>query len=226
MLRNSNQDNYINSVVGNELETSGRPYCPAEYPPWLLLELEQNIHIRPQQAEIAHKLITSNHSSCLQLQMGEGKSSVIVPLMCAAISNRIRCTRVNVLPSLFHTSIEDLRAKLGGLLDRPIFVFPFQRNLPVNSNILQIMFDQMQLCLKTCGVIITSPEHRLSFLLKWKQTIFDTTSGINQNIPEKILSWWDQNVVDVLDESDEQLRHKFQLLYPIGMSPFLIFFFA
>lgn len=70
---------------------------------------------------------------------------------------------------------------------------------------------------------MTVPEHRLSMLLKFeelcirqvdyydKKTIPDTATSFLQlfQLHKKFL-------VDIIDESDEILRHKYQLLYAMG----------
>lgn len=40
--------------------------------------------------------------------MGEGKTSVILPLVCAIVSNGERVSRVNVIPSLLDTNVSFL----------------------------------------------------------------------------------------------------------------------
>ena len=51
---------------------------PLEHPDWLLVELESNLLIRQVQAEIAMEMLQprSQQNSVIQLNMGEGKSSV------------------------------------------------------------------------------------------------------------------------------------------------------
>jgi hypothetical protein len=51
---------------------------PSENPDWLLVELESNLLIRQVQAEIATEMLRprSGKNSVMQLNMGEGKSSV------------------------------------------------------------------------------------------------------------------------------------------------------
>jgi hypothetical protein len=53
---------------------------PEEYPEWMLFEIENNLLIRPTQAQIAKEtLAPSARANCaMQLNMGDGKSSVIV----------------------------------------------------------------------------------------------------------------------------------------------------
>lgn len=94
---------------------------------------------------------------------------------------------------------------------------------------------QLKRCKEEGGVIVCVPEHRLSLLLRWKTCEMDgiktpSEKAIARKLRE-ILNWWDDNVMEILgitvilwfdllilctDESDEQLRHKYQLLYPIG----------
>lgn len=62
---------------------------------------------------------------------------------------------------------------------------------------------------------MTIPEHRLSFQLKGYEKcrarlIEDATPLINQR------TWVNENVRDVLDESDEILHAKYQLIYTLG----------
>jgi hypothetical protein len=60
----------------------GQGWDPATYPDWLLIQLDADILIRPLQANIAMHMMApeSLHNALMQLNMGEGKSSV-----------RIRC---------------------------------------------------------------------------------------------------------------------------------------
>lgn len=67
------------SEILNELLNSGhKNWDPLVYPEWLLLEIESNLLIRPEQAQIAREMIspTSGSNSIMQLNMGLGKSSV------------------------------------------------------------------------------------------------------------------------------------------------------
>ncbi|EGG19503.1 hypothetical protein DFA_00081 [Cavenderia fasciculata] len=63
-------------ILSQSRET--RQWLPKDYPTWLVFELEQSIWIRDTQAEIAIKLINAQSNECVQLQMGEGKTSVIL----------------------------------------------------------------------------------------------------------------------------------------------------
>ncbi|KYQ92558.1 hypothetical protein DLAC_06549 [Tieghemostelium lacteum] len=200
--------------VIKELETSrmNRNWKPKDYPEWLLFELEQDIMIRDIQSKIAIDLINSQVNICTQLQMGEGKTSVILPLMCLALSRKRMVVRVNVLPSLLETSRDDIIRRMGGILNRKLYIFPYQRDrdyLAVQS--VQTLLFQLEECKSHNGIILSTPEYNLSFLLKWKLKFEDESKNM-----KPIIDWYNQYIFDILDESDELLSHKYQLLYPIG----------
>jgi hypothetical protein len=55
-----------------------REWDPYEHPDWLLVEIDADLSIRPQQADMAEEMISppDGRNSVMQLNMGEGKSSV------------------------------------------------------------------------------------------------------------------------------------------------------
>ncbi|KYQ92585.1 U3 snoRNP protein [Tieghemostelium lacteum] len=197
-----------------ELETSrlNRNWKPSQYPEWLMFELEQGIMIRDIQSKIAIDLMNSKENICTQLQMGEGKTSVILPLMCLALSRKNKAVRVNVLPSLLETSRDDIIRRMGGILNRKLYMFPYQRDRNfLDRNQVSTMLNQLNECKNNNGIILSTPEHTLSFQLKWKLKFEDESKYMID-----IINWYNDNVYDILDECDELLSHKYQLVYPIG----------
>ena len=61
---------------------------PTDYPETLLLEAESGLLVRKVQEEIAKQMRCppNNANSVMQLNMGEGKSSVIVPIIAAFLA--------------------------------------------------------------------------------------------------------------------------------------------
>ena len=57
-----------------------RTWDPAQHPQWLVFEVEGQLQIRPQQHAIAQHLMLCN-GAIAQLNMGEGKTRVILPLL-------------------------------------------------------------------------------------------------------------------------------------------------
>eukprot|EP01133_Synstelium_polycarpum_P004291 gene4291-5010_t len=100
-----------------ELETSraNRQWKPIDHPDWILFELEQRIFIREKQYKIIKELLDRN--GCIQLQMGEGKTSVILPLIFNMkvinfwLSNYVLPTYTKQFPSKLFATPWDLTAK-------------------------------------------------------------------------------------------------------------------
>lgn len=71
--------------------------------------------------------------SVMQLNMGEGKTAVIVPILAAILANGKQVCQVTVLKSLFATNLKELRQCLGGMLNRRLYTFPCRRDMPINK---------------------------------------------------------------------------------------------
>jgi hypothetical protein len=147
--------------------------------------------------------------------MGEGKTSVILPLLVASIADGKALARATVLKSLFHTNSEVLRSVLGGLLGRRLYKFPCRREMAIQGPEAAAMLKVYEECLQKRGFVVTLPEHRLSFQLKGLEKC---RGGFFTDGHEllKVQEWLYANARDVLDESDELLSVKYQLIYTVG----------
>ena len=79
-----------------ELRNSGhQKWDPSTFPESLLLEAESGIMIRDVQEEIARQMRSPpNDRNCvMQLNIGEGKSTVIVPTVAAELADGSRCVK-------------------------------------------------------------------------------------------------------------------------------------
>jgi hypothetical protein len=152
----------------SELSNPGHlEWSPLEYPDWLLLEVENNILIRSEQAQIAKQMISpmSGRNSIMQLNMGLGKSSVIVPIVAATLADGKRLARVVVLKSLATQMFQLLLKRLGGLINRRIFFLPISRSLALNARVARDIRKIYEDCMRRGGVLLVQPEHLLSFEL-------------------------------------------------------------
>ncbi|CAF3839520.1 unnamed protein product [Rotaria sp. Silwood1] len=197
---------------------------PSEHISWLILELEMNITIREIQIKVAQHMIQPNmtidnstvRNIVMQMNMGEGKTSVILPMLAVNLSSsNSSLVRIIVLKSLFPTNYQSLRYKLGGLLNRRIFPFTCRREMNFNTVQINQIFKRFQQSLSNCNIILTSPEDILSFDLltidKCRRNEFDVGRSML-----KVQQWLKTYVRDVLDESDEILHVKYQLIYTVG----------
>lgn len=89
----------LNDVAAfyREIENRGHEnWDPSFYPDWLLMEIEGGFLVRRIQAEVAFQMISpsSNKNALMQLNMGEGKTSVIIPLVAAVVANGTNLARL------------------------------------------------------------------------------------------------------------------------------------
>lgn len=140
---------------------------------------------------------------------------MIVPLVATALANGEQLSRVLVLKSLTRQMMDTLTRRLSGLVGRQVYFLPFSRKTPIEGTVLPQMQALYEECLERRGILLTQPEFLLSFRLMGIERL---TAG-NLHLSTKLLEtqkWLDAKARDLLDESDEILDVKFQLIYTIG----------
>ncbi|KAL8728585.1 MAG: hypothetical protein Q9166_005318 [cf. Caloplaca sp. 2 TL-2023] len=163
---------------------------------WLLLEIDFDLIIREDQLQVAQAMLASPSTISnfvLQMKMGQGKSSVIIPMVATALAKD-----------------ENL-----GLINRKIKHVPFSRKSPTDLESIKAYHKLHSDIHKSRGVLLALPEHLLSFQLSGLQALS------NGHVPEstymiKLQAWFARKARDVLDECDHMLAVKTQLIYPSG----------
>ena len=202
----------------SELSNLGhQDWRPLDHPEWLLLEIENNLLIRPAQVRVALEMISpsSGRNSLLQLNMGEGKSSVILPMVATALANRKKLVRVVVLQALANQMSQLLCRRLGGLLGRPIFHLPVSRSLDLDASGARQIQRLCVECMDSGGLLLVQPEHLLSFELMGIERTLAGEKTLGRTLIDT-QHWLENQSRDILDESDEILSVKFELVYTIG----------
>ncbi|KAF8555664.1 hypothetical protein OG21DRAFT_1496140 [Imleria badia] len=246
-----------------ELENEGcNGWNAEEYPDWLLIQVQGNLLIRRTQADTAMEMISpqSGANTVLQVNMGEGKSSVIIPIVATTLANGEQLVRVVVPKALTVQMFELLVARLGGLTNRPIYHLPFSRipKYDYSDKVISLQIDDfhklMSQCMAEHGILLAQPEHILSLklmsveeqirerklttnplsdLYKHITTALSLRSLLELEVDElsedshdaadtsapkwlSLQKWLHSHVRDILDESDEILHARFQLVYTMG----------
>lgn len=151
----------------------------------------------------------------MQLNMGEGKSSVIVPMLTLALADRSQLVRVIVGKPQSRQMFQMLMSKLGGLLNRRIFHLPFSRALQLTDAATKAIFEECRLCMETRGVMLVQPEHILSFKLMGLESVITGNEAIGFSMLH-IQDFLDTRSRDIVDESDENFNVKLELVYTMG----------
>lgn len=164
---------------------------------------------------------SAGRNTLLQLNMGEGKSSVIVPFSAVSLSHGESLCRIVVLKSLSNQMFELLVERIGGLANRRIFYMPFSRDTKVSVSQVTEMQELYALCVRSGGILVVQPEHILSFKLMALDRLMSGASQdqglIIANALWESQTWVSKHSRDVLDESDELLHPRYQLIYTIGL---------
>ncbi|QSZ28812.1 hypothetical protein DSL72_003317 [Monilinia vaccinii-corymbosi] len=204
-------------LVEEQTNIGHENWDPMKETDWLLLELEANVLIRPQQVEVARATIcpASKSNSVLQLNMGQGKTSIIIPMVAAKLADAERLFRVIVPKSLLQQTGQLLQGRLGSILGRSLLHIPISRKSPMDVATIRTYYAMHERILQQSGVVLALPENILSFGLSSLQRLAD--GRIQEgNEMVKVQRWMDKNCRDVMDESDQILSLRTQLIYPSG----------
>ncbi|KAF8554288.1 hypothetical protein OG21DRAFT_1497164 [Imleria badia] len=190
---------------------------PDAQPDWILIQLQGNFLIRRVQVDVANEMVSprSGDNTAMQLNMGEGKSSVIVPISVAKLADGDQLVRVVVPKALTSQMFQILVDRISGLTNRQIYYLPFSRSLPLGPEEVAAMQSLMSECMRKRGVLVLQPDHALSLKLVTIEKQL-STDDIAQPLLE-LQRWLHSFARDILDESDEILHVRYQLVYTIGL---------
>ncbi|RLN94792.1 hypothetical protein BBJ28_00013892, partial [Nothophytophthora sp. Chile5] len=195
-----------------------RQWQSTEFPYWLAFEVEGRLQIRHEQFVIARHLIEQPGTVC-QLNMGRGKTRVILPMLFLHFT-RSRCRRIvraHFLGPLLSEARQFMHRFLSASSARlDIFEQPFHRQVKLGVRGLEIMHDTLEEMKLFGGVQVVAPEHRMS--LELKRLELGGSSGAESDEMVAALDTILENdkYIDVLDECDALLHHKYHLVYAVG----------
>ncbi|KAJ5059156.1 hypothetical protein J3E72DRAFT_230989 [Bipolaris maydis] len=188
-----------------------------QFPETLLLEAESGILVRKEQEYIASQMRSPENGQnvVLQLLMGGGKSTTIVPILSAHHGDKKKLVRVIVAKPQSKQMLQMLVAKLGGMLGRRVYQMPFSRNLRLSANDARTIRQIYDECIANRGVLLIQPEHILSFkLMAVECVLLDQQETARSLLATQ--EFFDKVSVDCVDESDENFSVKFELIYTMG----------
>jgi hypothetical protein len=207
-----------------------RIWSVSEYPLWLIFELDGGIQIREEQYELMQRVLKTN-GAISQLNMGSGKTRVIVPCLFLALANRFflerkdsLLIRINILPQIFEEGFDYLHLNLcANFIGRKVFQFPFHRDVKINMEALRTMVGAMKLYTDMGACIVVTSEQRNSLYLKLEELILalESESSLEEikktkGMIELLHQLIHFKYYDIFDESDSILHPKKQLIYSVG----------
>ncbi|KAF8546631.1 hypothetical protein OG21DRAFT_1501910 [Imleria badia] len=287
----------LEEEFSKELENEGCDgWNPEEYPDWLLIQVQGNFLIRRAQVETAMEIMSprSGENTLTQVNMGEGKSSVIIPIAAAVLADGKQLVRIVVPKALTVQMFDLLVSRLSRLTNRPIYHLPFSRtpDYDYRDKVISLQIDDLHKLMSKCmterGILLVQPEHVMSLklmsveeqiragkltsgpLLKHAKLIYKyiKTALLFRSLPRdgyvasmfrvlgpspdtsskkenthadhhgergsdahggpdsaskwlSLQKWLHSHARDILDESDEILHPRFQLVYTLGPKQYM-----
>ncbi|KAG8817240.1 hypothetical protein FRC18_000612 [Serendipita sp. 400] len=192
----------------------------SKFPEWVLIEIDGNFSIRDVQSDVAYKMLfpDDNQNAVMQLNMGEGKSSVIIPIVASSAANGKALVRVVVPRAQSKQQLHILRRTLTDLCDHRILVLPFHRRLNLDRQSAANVALHLHQGVSSGSIWLCEPEQILSLRLLGIDRItnpkkVDTETGTEL---VQLQQWLDRTTRDILDESDEVLHARQQVIYTVG----------
>ncbi|KAJ0336281.1 hypothetical protein KNSL1_013335 [Colletotrichum chrysophilum] len=205
-------------ALESELRNPGHAnWKPLDYPDTLLLEIDSGLMVREVQESVAKSMRDppSGKNTTMQLLMGEGKSSVILPIVAAAHADGSRIVRIFVSKPQSKQTQQMLESQLGGLVNRRLYHLPFSRATrvgPAEAEALALICIE---CMTSGGILLVQPEHILSFQLMGVETAITGKMDVSRPLLQ-LKDFMDRKARDIVDESDENFSVKFELVYTVG----------
>lgn len=140
---------------------------------------------------------------------------VIVPTVAARLANGNRLPRVIVAKPQARQMLDILVPKLGGLLNRRVYQLPVSRSTSFTASMVGTIMRSCEQCMREGGVVLAQPEHILSLQLMTIQKAIAGESELAARL-WKVHEFLESNARDIVDESDENLSTKFELIYTMG----------
>ncbi|KAL9113483.1 MAG: hypothetical protein Q9227_002524 [Pyrenula ochraceoflavens] len=204
--------------LAEELHNKGHEnWNPLDRPDWLLLEIDSNLLFRRSQVDVALETIAprSGSNSVLQMNMGQGKTSCVIPMAAVILANKKQLTRVIVTRSLLLQTAQLLQIRVGGLVGRRIIHIPFARKTSTTPETTNLYGSIHLKAMRRGDLVIALPEHMLSFSLSGQQRLTENRL-LEATAMIHCQSWLQKVCRDIMDESDFTLACKTQLIYPSG----------
>ena len=109
-----------------------------------------------------------------------------------------------------------LRHRICRLSNRRIFYLPFSRDIKLDDSKIRTIVTLFKECARVGGVLLCQPEHILSFELMGIHTLCREEGNSGTQMLLDAQEWLKGTSRDILDESDEVLSVKYQLIYTVG----------
>jgi len=159
-------------AAGVVAQLSARRFCLAADgkadPRFLVFEYHFEMLLRERQVQMVEDLkdrALNNLSSCQQMIMGAGKTTVVGPLLALCLADGKTLVMQTMPSALLEMSRNVLRGVFASLLPKRVYTVVFDRSHN-DAELPRVILEKLQLAVKHCGVVVAAPEVIKSLVLK------------------------------------------------------------
>ena len=149
---------------------------PTFDPRLLVFEFSTGFVLRPQQVSLVGRLVAAargGKSVCHQMLMGEGKTTVISPLLALLLGEDALVMQI-VPAQLLNFALSVLRGCFGcGAMRKAVWTFAFDRRTPVTAELL----EKARAAVAERAVMLSTPTAVKAFMLKLVELLHLLDSG-------------------------------------------------
>lgn len=162
-------------------------------------------------------MLAENKRSLAQLNMGLGKTRVILPLLILYWIDRPKLIRIHLLSPLLEEGFSFFhRILTASTHNIRLLRAPFNRDRNLTPDQAHSLLTGLRRAAKYNSVLVVAPEHVLSFKLKRDEARLASLEMWESMDKVDRLPY-----IDIMDEVDDLLKHKYQLIYAVGESDYL-----
>lgn len=146
-------------------------------PRFLIFEFSFGYNLRKRQVEMCNSFIGKaaiDESSCQQMIMGAGKTSVIGPLVALCLADSTRLVTLTMPSNLLELSRSELRNRFGAVLPKRVYTFEFDRgwdNSTSGAKALRRLLRKLNSVKARRGILVSKPECLKSLMLKFVEQV-------------------------------------------------------
>lgn len=158
-----------------------RAYDVEKHPEYLMLEYASGFRLTQAQVDsldtlgIANGVITrpENLSKVLELIMGAGKTSMIIPLLAFLSADGQRLA-VTILPKvLMESMLDGFHGVLGKAFNQVVVKIDYGRDSPCDADSLERLVEVLETAIRERRVVLMSSESQYALFLKLGETLSD-----------------------------------------------------
>lgn len=188
----------------------------------------QKILIKPQQKIYLESLLKLSdkdhyHNKIIQLIMGGGKTTVLLPTLGLAKANGTNLSMIEVPDHLFRTNFYDLNEKAQRLFGQKVYGFHFKRTPSYTARDYKALYRHLTQAIHSRSYFVTTNSSTTSLFMKYQELLEEGPKAGKEKEWQKQIKWLDRILkifkerTDVLlDEVHDNLNVRKQYNYTLG----------